>query len=141
MDIIKEASKKITERLTWNTATRDQAGIAKSLADEQDVHEVYGLGDAGLFDEFFHFLHELKVMELLEQLMPRKHRQRKSPVPFSTVLLIYLMRIVSGLKFFYHVEPVLLQSQAIMQLVGFNGHQVKQGVNRRSLDKSKVNYE
>jgi hypothetical protein len=110
--------------------------MAKNLAEEQDVHDVYGLGNAGLFDELFHFLHELKVMELLEQLMPRKH-----PVPFSVVLLIYLIRIVSGLKFFYYIEPVLLQSQAIMLLVGFNGHQVRQGVNRRSLDKSQIAYE
>ncbi len=49
--------------------------------------------------------------------------------------------MIAGLKFFYHIEAVLLQSQAIMQLVGFNGHQVKQGVNRRGLEKSATNYE
>jgi len=141
MDIIKEASEKIVERLAWNTAKRDQAGIAKKLSEEQKVHEVYGLGDAGLFDEFFYFLRELGFMKVLEELNPIRHRKRKSPVPFSAILLIYLMRMIAGLKFFYHIEPVLLQSQAIMQLVGFNGHQVKQGVNRRSLDKSKTNYE
>lgn len=140
MDIIKDASKKIIERLCWHTAEKDQARIAQSLADEQDVHEVYGLGDAGLFDEFFHFLRELEIMEILEKLAPKKHRQRNSPVPFSAVLLIYLMRMISGLKFFYHIDPVLLHSQAIMQLVGFNGRQVKQGANRRGLNKSKIDY-
>ena len=141
MELIKEASEKIIERLTWNTAKRDQAGIAKKLSEDQDIHEVYGLGDAGLFDEFFYFLRELGFMKVLEQLAPRKHRERQSPVPFSAVLLIYLMRMIAGLKFFYHIESVLLQSQAIMQLVGFNGRQVKQGVNRRGLDKSSKNYE
>ena len=140
MDITEDASKKIIERLTWHTATKDQAGVTQSLADQQDVQEAYVLGDAGLFDEFFCFLRELKIMKLLEQLVPRKHRKRNSPVPFSAVLLIYLMRIVSGLQFFAHIESVLLQSQTIMQLVGFNGHQVKQGVNQRSLDKTKISY-
>ena len=64
-----------------------------------------------------------------------------TPIPFPAVMLIYLMRIVAGLKFFYHTGPVLLQSQSLMHLVGFNGHQVKQGVNRRSLDKSKTAWE
>ena len=80
-------------------------------------------------------------MELLEQLKPQKHRQRKSPVSFSTVLLIYLTRMIAGLKYFYHVEPLLLQSKSVMRLVGFNGHEVKQGVNRRGLDKSTKKYE
>jgi len=140
MDIIKNASETIFKRLVWHTAKRDQAGIAEKLANEQEVHEIYGLGDAGLFDEFFCFLGELGIMKVLEQLAPRRHRNRQSPVPFSAVMLIYLMRIVAGLKFFYHTGPVLLQSQSLMRVVGFNGHEVKQGVNRRSLDKSKTDW-
>ena len=141
MDIIKNASETIFKRLVWHTAKRDQAGIAEKLANEQEIHEVYGLGDAGLFDDFFCFLRELGIMKVLEQLAPRRHCRRQSPVPFSAVMLIYLMRIVAGLKFFYHAGPVLLQSQSLMHLAGFNGRQVKQGVNRRSLDKSKTDWE
>ena len=140
MDIIKNASETIFKRLVWNTAKRDQAGIAEKLANEQEIHEIYGLGDAGLFDEFFCFLQELSIMKVLEQLAPLHHRKRQSPVPFSAVMLIYLMRIVAGLKFFHHTGPVLLQSQSLMRLVGFNGHQVKQGVNQRSLDKASTDW-
>jgi hypothetical protein len=135
MDIIKNASETIVQRLAWHTAERDQAGIAKELANEQEIHEVYGLGDAGLFDDFFCFLRELGIMKIIEQLAPRRHRKRQSPVSFTAVILIYLMRIVAGLNFFYHIGPVLLQSQSLMHLAGFNGREVKQGVNRRSLDK------
>ena len=97
MDIIKSASETIFKRLVWHTAKRDQAGIAEELVNEQEVHEIYGLGDAGLFDEFFCFLRELGIMKALEQLAPRRHRKRESSVSFSTVMLIYLMRIVAGL--------------------------------------------
>jgi len=53
MDIIKSASETIFKRLAWHTAKRDQAGIAEELVNEDKIHEIYGLGDAGLFDEFF----------------------------------------------------------------------------------------
>jgi len=130
MDIKKSASETIFRRLSWHTAKRDQAGIAEELVNEDKIHEIYGLGDAGLFDEFFCFLHELGIMKALEQLSPRRHRKRQSTVAFSTVMLIYLMRIVAGLKFFYHAGPVLLQFQSLMHLVGFNGREIKEGVNR-----------
>jgi hypothetical protein len=62
--------KKITERLTWCTALKDQAGITKDLADGKDVEEVYGLGEAGLFDEFFCFLSHFGIQDLLMKLKP-----------------------------------------------------------------------
>ena len=141
MDIIKNASENIFNQLSWQTAKRDQAGIAQKLAEEDEIHEVYLLGDAGLFDEFFNFLRELGIMKQLEKLAPHNHRKRESSVPFSAVLLIYLMRIVAGLSHFYHSGPVLLQSQALMRLVGFNGREIKEGTTRRSLDKTDTDYE
>ena len=78
MDIIKNASETIFKRLVWHTAKRDQAGIAEMLVNEQEVHEIYGLGDAGLFDEFFCFLRELGIMKVLERLAPRRHRKRQN---------------------------------------------------------------
>jgi len=35
-----EASKNIANRLAWQTASRDQAGIAKELAEGKDIPEV-----------------------------------------------------------------------------------------------------
>jgi len=126
----------------WRTATKDQAGVAETLANKQVVHEVYGLGDAGLLDMFFCFLRELGIMQILEKLEPKIGRgKRKSPVPFSGILLIYLMRLVAGIKFFSHIGPVLLQSQSLMHIAGFNGRQVKQGTSRRSIEKSSKDWD
>jgi len=96
MDLINEASQNIADRLTWHTANRDQAGIAKNLADGQDIPEVYGLGEAGLFDEFFYFLDHLGFKDLFMGLDP-KSKKRESNVPFMAIIFIYLMRIVAGL--------------------------------------------
>jgi hypothetical protein len=41
------------------------------------------------------------------------------------------MRIVAGLKFYWHIDPVILHSQALMRLVGFNGREVREGTCQR----------
>jgi len=130
MKLIIQASQRIAERLTWCTASRDQAGIAKDLAEGKEISEVYGLGEAGLFDEYFYFLEELGVMDLFMGLDPQKG-QRTSNVKFPAVILIYLMRIVAGLAFFWHIDPVILCSQPLMRLVGFNGRQIREGTSDR----------
>jgi hypothetical protein len=130
MKLVTQASQRIAERLTWCTASRDQAGIATDLAEGKEISEVYGLGEAGLFDEFFYFLEELGIMDLFMGLDPGK-TQRTSNVKFPAVILIYLMRIVAGLRFFWHIDPVILSSQPLMRLVGFNGRQIREGTSSR----------
>ena len=103
MSLTKNAAKNIFSRLGWHTAKKDQAGIAKELADVEEVHEIYGLGEASLFDEFFNFLDELGFQETFAKLKP-KRQDRESPVPFDKILLIYFMRIVAGLPFFHHIH-------------------------------------
>ena len=135
MNIVDDATEKIAERLTWHTASRDQAGIAKDIADGNDIKEVYGLGEAGLFDEFFCFLDQFGLQKLFPRLEP-KSKKRGSKVSFSAVILIYLMRIVAGLRFFWHIDPVILHSQPLMRLVGFNGRDVREGTCDRGNKKS-----
>lgn len=135
MSLIADASQKIADRLTWHTANRDQAGIAKDLADGKDIPEVYGLGEAGLFDEFFCFLDQFGFKDLFMGIDP-KSKKRESKVPFMAVIFIYLMRIVAGLKFFWHIDPVILHSQPLMRLVGFNGRAVREGTCNRGKKKS-----
>jgi len=130
MDIIKDATQNITNRLTWHTADRDQAGIARELADGEDIPEVYGLGEAGLFDEFFCFLEHFGFKDLFMGL-DSQSKKRESPISFTAIIYIYLMRIVAGLKFYWHIDPVILHSQSLMRLVGFNGRQVREGTSQR----------
>jgi len=137
MNPIAEASQKIVERLTWCTASRDQAGIASDLAEREEISEVYGLGEAGLFDEFFYFLEEIGIMKLFMGLDPNRNK-RSSNIKFPAVILIYLMRIVAGLRFFWHIDPVILSSQSLMRLVGFNGRQVREGTSARGRKKPVV---
>jgi len=135
MDIIKRASETILKRLSWATAHKDQAGIAKDLAQGKDISEVYGVGEAGLFDEFFYFLEQFHILDLFFKLDPNAS-QRQSNVRFPAVILIYLMRVVAGLSFFWYTHPVLLRSQPLMRLVGFNGREVRDGTSKRGSKKT-----
>lgn len=135
MDILKDASQNITDRLTWHTANRDQAGIAQDLADGKDIPEVYGLGEAGLFDEFFYFLERFGFQDLLQGLDP-KTKKRQSSVVYTQIIFVYLMRIVAGLRFFWHIDSVILHSQPLMRLVGFNGREVREGTCNRGKKKT-----
>ncbi|MCK5509745.1 MAG: hypothetical protein KAI50_14620 [Desulfobacterales bacterium] len=87
MSLIADASQKIADRLTWHTANRDQAGIAKDLADGKDIPEVYGLGEAGLFDEFFCFLDQFLPKKSYNRPSPTWVITQKSPLLPSTVVL------------------------------------------------------
>ena len=135
-DKITKASGHTTERLSWLTATRDQSGIASSIADGNDLEEIYGLGDAEMFDEFFGFFDEFEITPLMEKMDP-KIGKRGSNINFHAVLLVYLMRIVCGLPFFWHIKTLVLHSQSLMRLVGFNGRQVRKGTSWRGRGKPK----
>lgn len=135
MNLINDAAEKIADRLTWHTATRDQAAIAQDIADGKDIKEIYVLGEAGLFDEFFCFLQQHGLDKLFLRLEP-KSKKRESHVSFSTAIFIYLMRIVAGLQFFWHIGPVILHSQPLMRLVGFNGRDVREGTSARGSKKT-----
>ncbi len=118
------ASNNIANLPAWHTASRDQAGIAKELAEGKDILEVYGLGKAGLFDEFFYFLDLLGFTTLFTKLEP-KAKTRNSQVPFMRIIFVYMMRFVAGLQFFWHMDTVILSSLSLMRIVSFNGREIK----------------
>jgi hypothetical protein len=137
VELQSKASQEIFNRLAFKTAIKDQAGIAKDLANGKDVPEIYGLSEAGFFDEYFYFLEELGFMSFFMGLDPELS-SRPTTIRFPAVILIYLMRIVAGLSFFWHIEPVILQSQALMRLVGFNGTDILYGTSRRGIKKPAI---
>lgn len=133
-NLTSKASQQIINRLVWHTALKDQVGVVQSLADGKDIQEIYGLGEASLFDEFFCFLDQLGIQSLALKLKPKK--KRDTGINFLVVFLIYVMRIVSGVSHFWNIQPVLLQSQPLMHLVGFNAREIRDGTSARGLHKS-----
>jgi len=97
------------------------------------VDGVYGLGEGALLDDFFHFLQAIGVMVLLEEAHGAAiHRQM---VPFVQYVLLYSMKTLFGMESINALPSLLFSDEALMQLVGFNAQQVRQGICRRGATK------
>ena len=102
----------------------------RTLPKERGYPKSTALEKRGFSTSFFYFLEELGIMKLFMGLDPGE-RKRSSNVGFPAVILIYLMRVVAGLRFFWHIHPVILSSQSLMRLVGFNGREIRDGTSAR----------
>lgn len=117
----------------WQTATRDDGGVALELYQTRSVDRVHALSEAAFFDEFFCYLREIGVMTLLETLDPA---ERKGALyPFIQFVLFTIMRCVGGVQSMLATHDVLLTDEALMGVLGFNATQVEFGSNKRGLDR------
>jgi hypothetical protein len=117
----------------WQTASRDDAQVARDLNQTRAVDRVHALDEAAFFDEFFHYLKTIGVYPLLEGLDPGK---RVGPLlPFLQLVLFTLMRCVGGVQSMLATRDLLLTDQSLMGILGFNAHQIENGSNRRGLDR------
>jgi Transposase DDE domain len=128
-----EITQNLAERLCWQVARRDDTRVARRLYRKQVVDGVYRLEAGALLDDFFHFLQAIGVMALLEQVHGAAiHREM---VPFVQYLLLYGVKTLCGMKSINALPRLLFSDEALMQLVGFNAQQVRQGVCRRGTAK------
>jgi hypothetical protein len=115
----------LIERLFWHTAERDDAKVADHLYCRKEMDSVYTLDEATLFDFFFHYLREIEVFPLLEELDPET--QKRENIPFLQFVLVYLMRVIGSIPKMEPVWELLLTDELLMGLCGFNAYQVKNG--------------
>src|SRR6266849_221801 len=90
------------------------------------MHE---LSEAGLLDEFFVFLEEIGMMAVVERLeLPGVQRVL---VPTVQFVLLYLLKVLFGGQSMNKLPRWLFSNVALMELVGFNGRQVEEGLTKR----------
>jgi hypothetical protein len=119
----------LAERLCWQVARRDDARVARRLYRKQVVDGVYRLDEGAVLDDFFYFLHELGVVDLLGQVQGTA--VQREMVPCVQYLLLYSLKTLFGVDSMNALPPLLFSDEALMRLVGFNARQVRQGVCQR----------
>jgi Transposase DDE domain len=124
-----EIAQNLAERLCWQVARRDDSRVARRLYRKQVVDGVYRLDDGALLDDFFYFLHQLGVVDLLGD-VPGTAVQREM-VPFVQYVLLYSLKTLFGIGSMNALPALLFSDEALMRLVGFNAQQVRQGVCQR----------
>jgi len=115
----------LMERLFWHTAERDDSKVAQHLFCRKEMDTVYTLDEATLFDFFFHYLRQIEVFALLENLDPQT--QQRHNIAFLQLVLIFLMKVIGSIPKMEPVWELLLTDELLMSLCGFNAYQVNNG--------------
>jgi hypothetical protein len=123
----------LAERLCWQAARRDDARVARRLYRKEVVDGVYRLDEGALLDDFFQFLRELGVLELMEGVQGTA--LQREMVPVVQYLMLYGLKTLFGIESMNALPALLFSDAALMQLVGFNAQQVRHGVCQRGAAK------
>src|SRR2546429_7278838 len=116
----------VQERLNWQVAWRDDEKVAQALYAGEPIEEMHHLSDAGLLDEFFVFLKDLGMLEAFEQVS--QSGVKRTLVPTVQFVLLYFLKVLLGGESMNELPRVLFSDLALMELVGFNGHQCESGL-------------
>ena len=119
----------VAERLCWQAARRDDSRVARRLYRKQVVDGVYRLDEGALLDDFFYFLQQLGVVDLLDNVQGTA--VQREMVPFVQYILLYSLKTLFGIESMNALPALLFSDAALMRLVGFNAQQVRQGVCQR----------
>src|SRR5215475_6280965 len=128
-----EITQNLAERLCWEVARRDDSRVARRLYRKQLVDGVYRLDEGAVLDEFFHFLQRIGVMALLEEV--HGAAIQREMLPFVQYVLLYGVKTLFGIRSIHALPSLLFSDEALMQLVGFNAQQVRQGICQRGRTK------
>ncbi len=119
----------VQERLDWQVASRDDRRVAQALYAGEEIEEMHELSEAGLLDEFFAFLEESGMMSVLKrQELPGVQRVL---IPTVQFVLLYLLKVLIGAESMNELPRVLFSNVALMELIGFNAHQIEEGLTKR----------
>ena len=80
MEQTREAmAENLAERWCWQAARRDDSRVARRLYRKQVVDGVYRLDEGAWLDDFFHFLHQLGVLDGLGDVHGTAVRRERVP--------------------------------------------------------------
>ncbi len=109
-------------RLDWRSAQRDDQAVARAIHAGESIDTIYNLDEAGLLDEFYHFLEGIGFLGLSGGLgLPGVKRVL---LPVLQFVLLYLLKTLYGIASMNALPPLLFSNVALMRLIGFSAHQV-----------------
>ncbi len=121
--------RRMVSRLDWRSARRDDRTVAQAIHAGKGIDAIYNLDEAGLLDAFYHFLEQIGFLSLSAGLpLPGVKRVL---LPVLQFVLLYLLKTLYGIASMHALPSLLFSNVALMRLVGFNAHQVAQGLTRR----------
>lgn len=107
-----EVRETLVERLTWQTARRDDQQVAQAVHTGEELDAVFPLGEVGLLDEFSHFLDVTGVLTPITALeLPGVERIFLPVVQF---VLLSLLKTLLGIESMNALPALLFSNGAAM---------------------------
>jgi hypothetical protein len=97
----------LAERLCWQAALRDDSRAARRLYRKQVVDGIYRLDEGALLDDVFYFLHELGVVDWLDDVQGTA--VQREMVPFVQYLLLYRLKPLFGIESMHALQSLAIQ--------------------------------
>lgn len=140
MDTINRQSKEEVQQnmlnnLYWKSCARNDQAAVRSLYINREIDFIYGLEETGLLDDFFHFLQTRDIWSKVDKL--NSPEIKRAMVSLAQYVVLYMEKVIYGIKHMDSLEELLFSDQSAMRLVGFNAYQVKNGICRRGEPKRK----
>lgn len=124
-----EVRRNLISNLSWQAAQRNDERVAQAIHEGEELDAIYGLDEVGLLDGFFHFLEEVGVLSLIEEIeVPAIQRVL---IPVVQFVLLHMLRVLFGIASMNALPALLFSNVAAMKLVGFNAHQIVNGFTQR----------
>ena len=130
-----EVQQNLVDNLYWKSCARDDKAAVRSLYINREIDSIYGLEETGLLDDFFHFLQTRDIWSKVDKL--NSPEIKRAMVSIAQYVVLYMEKVIYGIKHMDSLEELLFSDQSAMRLIGFNAHQVKNGVCRRGESKRK----
>jgi len=130
-----EIEEHIIRKLSWAMAGRDDNKVAKYIHEKRQMDGVYNMEDGGLLDGFYEWMDKGKIIELLKKISPAG--VTRVMIPFFQFVLLYFLKTLFGVESMNSLPNLLFSNCAAMNLVGFNAHQIENGVCKRGKDRRK----
>ncbi len=121
-----EVQNNLVNNLYWKSSGRDDQAAVRQLYIKREIDAIYGLEETGLLDDFFHFLQTRDIWSKVEKL--NSPEIKRVMVNITQYVVLYMQKVIYCIKCMDSIEELLFSDQAAMRLVGFNAHQVKNGV-------------
>jgi hypothetical protein len=124
-----EAQGNVVNNLYWRSCRRDDQAVVRALYINREIDCIYGIEETGLLDDFFHFLESRHIWSKVEKL--NSPQIQRIMVSITQYVVLYMLKVIYGIKHMDSLEELLFSDQGAMRLVGFNAHQVKNGICKR----------
>lgn len=126
-----EVQRNLINNLYWRSCSRDDQAVVRALYINREIDSIYGLEETGLLDDFFHFLESHHIWSKVEKL--NSPQIKRTMVSITQYVVLYMLKVIYGIKHMDSLQELLFSDQGAMRPVGFNAHQVKDGICRRGL--------